>query len=249
VALLDLTIEHDVAVLVLCDIARRYALTRELVDAINDAVSSAEGSASALVIAAEGPAFCAGAPRDTLDAASLGDFAGVENVYRAFLAVLHTPLLTVAAVQGPAIGAGMNLALACDIRIAGPRATFDPRFSALHLHPGGGHLWLLRRAVGYQRAALATICAESWDADTASRDGLVARVDEDPIETAVALARRATAVERDLLLRMVSSLRATEGALHNEAFALEAVAQEWSTTRPGLRQVLSGDGSRRPSPH
>ena len=67
--------------------------------------------------------------------------------------MLRSPLPTVAAVNGPAVGAGMNLALACDVRIAGASARFDTRFLRIGLHPGGGHAWMLDRAVGPQAAA------------------------------------------------------------------------------------------------
>ena len=77
-----------------------------------------------------------------------GERRTVTSIYEGFLRVLRSPLPTVAAVNGPAVGAGMNLALACDVRIAGASARFDTRFLQIGLHPGGGHTWMLERAVG-----------------------------------------------------------------------------------------------------
>ncbi len=74
--------------------------------------------------------------------------AGLRAIYDGFLAVAHSPLPTLAAVNGAAVGAGVNLALACDVRIAGAGARFDCRFLDLGIHPGGGHTWMLRRIVG-----------------------------------------------------------------------------------------------------
>ena len=62
----------------------------------------------------------------------------------------RSPLPTIAAVNGAAVGAGMNLALGCDVRLAGRSARFDTRFLDLGIHPGGGHTWMLRRLVGPQ---------------------------------------------------------------------------------------------------
>src|SRR5207253_5114344 len=70
---------------------------------------------------------------------------GLRSVYEGFLRVARSSLPTVAAVNGAAVGAGMNLALACDVRLAGRSARFDTRFLKLGLHPGGGHTWMLRR--------------------------------------------------------------------------------------------------------
>ena len=66
----------------------------------------------------------------------------------------RSPLPTLAAVNGAAVGAGMNLALVCDVRIAARRAKFDTRFLQLGLHPGGGHTWMFRRIAGPQAVAV-----------------------------------------------------------------------------------------------
>ncbi|MCB0964737.1 MAG: enoyl-CoA hydratase/isomerase family protein, partial [Acidimicrobiales bacterium] len=104
----------------------------------------------AVVVTGAGSAFCAGA-----DLSHLGDAQreGLLAVYEGFLRVARSPLPTIAAVNGPAVGAGMNLALACDVRLVGRSGRFDTRFLQLGIHPGGGHTWMLRRLVGPQTAA------------------------------------------------------------------------------------------------
>ena len=104
-----------------------------------------------VVLTGAGKAFCAGAELSVLRAAADGDFDSVRPVYEGFLRVLRSPLPTIAAVNGPAVGAGFNLALACDVRLAGRHAIFDTRFTQLRLHPGGGHTWLLARARARRR--------------------------------------------------------------------------------------------------
>src|SRR4029453_11341326 len=74
-------------------------------------------------------------------------------IYEGFLRVGRSPLPTIAAVNGAAVGAGVNLALACDVILAGESARFDTRFIDLGLHPGGGHTWMLQRRIGSQAAA------------------------------------------------------------------------------------------------
>ena len=64
------------------------------------------------------------------------------------------PLPTLAAVNGAAVGAGMNLALGCDLRLAARRAKFDTRFLQIGIHPGGGHTWMLRRIAGRNRCVM-----------------------------------------------------------------------------------------------
>jgi len=98
---------------------------------------------------------------------------GIQRIPRA-LGRLEVPLI--AAVNGAAIGAGCDLAMMCDIRIASERASFAESFVQLGLIPGDGGTWFLPRAIGYARAAELTFTGERIDAATALEWGLVSRV-------------------------------------------------------------------------
>jgi enoyl-CoA hydratase len=210
--------EH-VQVLTLDDPGRRNALSPELVDEIVGVVDAADADADvrALVVTGAPPAFCSGADVGNLAALSgphaaaaspTGD-GNLRSVYEGFLRVLRSPLPTVAAVNGPAVGAGFNLALACDVRLAGRSARFDSRFLRLGIHPGGGHLWLLERAVGPQTAAAMALFGERVDGERAVELGLAWRcVDDDRVvEDAVELAARAAEAPPEVTARVKASLR------------------------------------------
>jgi enoyl-CoA hydratase len=232
-----LQIRDSVALITLDDPDRRNVLSPETVADFCTALDRAEevDAVRTAVIASSGRAFCAGAELDTLLHAADGDFEPVVAVYDAFLRVLASPLLTIAAVDGPAVGAGLNLALACDVRLAGPRARFDTRFAQLRLHPGGGHMWLLQRAVGYQNAALACLLSQTWSAEDAQRAGLVASVSDDVVTTAVTLGASMQGLETAFSRRLVESFRASDSlARHQDALILETEAQRWSTKQPGF---------------
>lgn len=213
--------EDGVAVLTLADPDRRNAITAELAGAVAGRVAEAvaDPDIRCLIVTGDGPAFCAGA-----DLSALGEAAGAEDglrdIYRAFTAVRDCPLATVAAVNGPAVGAGVNLALACDVRLAGRRARFDTRFLRIGLHPGGGHLWGLHRAVGAQSAAVLALFGRPADAAEAERIGLVASVHDDVVAAARELAEHVAAAPRALVERIKQSWRA-EATLPDAAAALE----------------------------
>jgi enoyl-CoA hydratase len=233
--------QGGVAVLTLNDPARRNIFTGPLVHALAAAMDSAERDAATrcIVLTGAGSAFCAGAELATLRAAADGAFDDVETVYQGFLRVRDSPLPTIAAVNGPAVGAGFNLALACDVRLAGGAAMFDTRFAALRLHPGGGHAWMLARAVGQQRATLACLFGEVWDATAALDAGLVAAVidgADELIEAAVGLGQRLAHQEKVYVQRVIATLRTSlSTATYADALAGETAAQRWSAGRPAFR--------------
>jgi hypothetical protein len=127
-SLVETTVQDRVAVLTLNDPARRNAMSlamaENVVAALNDLQES--GEIGALVLTGAPPAFSAGANLDDLENA---DSDSLRRIYEGFLAVSRFRLPTIAAVNGAAVGAGLNLALACDLRIAGKSARFDSRFA------------------------------------------------------------------------------------------------------------------------
>ena len=199
--------------LTLDDPERRNALRPELVDEMIAAVAAAEsdGSVGALVVTGAPPAFCSGA--DTSRLAEMGsdsDTAGdVRGIYDGFLCVRECALPTVAAVNGPAVGAGFNLALCCDVRIAAVSARFDSRFVHIGLHPGGGHTWMLDRAVGPQAAAAMVLFGERVDGARAAEVGLAWRCvpDDAVVDEAVALAERAAGYPHEVVRAVKATLR------------------------------------------
>lgn len=238
-------LSDGVATVTLDEPAARNRLDRALGEALLEAVARARRDEAPIVLAAIGPAFCAGGDLDELAALAAAPSpaateAGLRAVYAPFLAVLGHPYLTVAAVDGPAVGAGVNLALACDVRLAGPSARFECRFATLGIHQGGGHGRLLVRAVGAQAAAAMLLADVPVDAARAVALGLALEVADDPGPAATALARRAARVAPELAARMKASLRAAEPTDHGPALAREASEQAWSFHRPGALQARNG---------
>jgi enoyl-CoA hydratase len=232
-------ITDRVAVLTLSHPERRNALNIELSGKLVDAVRAAvaDDGVGAVVITGEDPAFCAGGDLAELARA---DPATLHTVYAGFLAIAQCPLPTVAAVNGAAVGAGLNLALACDLRLAGPRAKFDARFLSLGLHPGGGYTWMLQRLLGPQAAAALTLFGDVLDAAEAARIGLVHRVVEDVRPAAVELAGRAAAAPRDLVVATKATMRLTAGAMsHAEAVEIEVRAQAESVRSEQFQERLA----------
>jgi enoyl-CoA hydratase len=246
---MDVFVErHDgVAVLTLSDPTRRNALSLELSGLLARTVAACDQDESvhAIVITGAPPAFCAGGDLGALAAAGQsGSAADLHRIYAGFLAVANAAVPTIAAVNGPAVGAGLNLALACDLRLAGPGALFDARFLQLGIHPGGGMTWLAQRAVGPQIAAAMALFGEPLDAQHAVRTGLAYRLvdaggeprspaaHEAVVAAAVGLARRAAAAPRALVVATKSALHATATMSHHA----DAVTYE---TAPQLASLVS----------
>ena len=243
----EVRLDRGVAIVAMRDAAHRNVLTPEMVEQLVAAFDDAEsdGETCCVVLVAEGPAFCAGAELGVLEASASGDFSGIEAVYRGFLRVLESPLPTIAVVNGPAVGAGLNLALACDLRLAGPDAMFDSRFLRLRLIPGGGHMWLLERSVGREMATAMAVFGARLSAQEAERASLVYKAYEsaeaataDAVQLASGLAASGPGFARAL-----TQVARTSPTLptHASALDLERYTQRWSTTQPeflaGVRRM------------
>jgi enoyl-CoA hydratase len=225
-----------VATITLVDVKRRNAMTAAMVEEIVATFDALEASDSvgAVVITGEPPAFCSGADVGSLGALAAGEAGerrSVVSIYEGFLRVLRSSLPTVAAVNGPAVGAGMNLALVCDVRLAATSARFEARFLKIGLHPGGGHTWLLERTVGPQAAAAIVLFNEPIDGARAADIGLVWKCvpDEQLLEDAHAFAAAAARVPAPLSARAKQTLRQVPWQPDfAAALATEVEHQAWS---------------------
>ncbi|MEA3020235.1 MAG: enoyl-CoA hydratase [Actinomycetota bacterium] len=230
-----------VAVVTLNDPDRRNSLSGPMVDEIVETFDAleADDGVGAVVITGAGPGFCAGA-----DLGNLGGTTGpgFRSIYEGFLRVGRSTLPTLAAVNGAAVGAGMNLALACDLRVAGKSAKFDCRFLDLGLHPGGGHTWMLRDAVGKANAAAMVLFGQILRGEDAERAGLVWRCVDDAslIDASVEIAARAASGPKELVVeikRSLADMRAIDDA--NSAMERELGPQVWSREQPWFAERLA----------
>lgn len=199
----------------------------------------ADESCSAVIVTGAGPGFCAGADLGNLQTATA---ESLGQIYEGFLRIARSPLPTIAAVNGSAVGAGMNLALGCDVRIAARRARFDTRFLQIGLHPGGGHTWMQRRIVGPQAAFATVIFSEVVDGAEAERIGLAHRcVDDDRlIEAARTMAAGAASAPRELVLITKRTIQEmADVATHDEAVAKELDPQVWTARQPWFAERIA----------
>lgn len=177
----------------------------EVIDALVDAIEriDADLSVHAAILTGAGSAFSSGGNvkkmgeggglADRLPAQTRRHYkSGIQRIPLAF-DKLEVPII--AAVNGPAIGAGCDLACMCDIRIAGESARFAESFVKLGIIPGDGGAWLLPRAVGFSKACEMAFTGDPIDAEEALACGLVSRVvpDAELLPTARALAQRIAA--------------------------------------------------------
>ncbi|GGF26651.1 crotonase/enoyl-CoA hydratase family protein [Williamsia phyllosphaerae] len=189
----------------------------EIIDALVDAVetANADDEIRVAILTGAGSAFSSGGNvkhmRD-----GVGMFGGTpadlrqgyrRGIQRIPKALYHCEIPTIAAVNGPAIGAGCDLALMCDMRLASTTAVFAESFAKVGIIPGDGGAWLLPRAIGLARASEMAFTGDSIDATTALDWGLVSRVCEpdELLDHAHALAAR-VASNPPHVLRMTKRL-------------------------------------------
>jgi enoyl-CoA hydratase len=239
--LISIDIADGVGTVTLNDPTRRNAVTLEMCDQIDAGLTELEAnpSVNAVVITGAPPAFCAGA-----DLTHLGDSAeeGLLAIYEGFLRVGRSPLPTIAAVNGAAVGAGMNLALICDVRLAARSARFDDRFLNLGIHPGGGHTWMFQNICGPQATMAAVVFSTVMDGEEAARVGLAYQVydDDQLLAAAQEMAARAGAAPRDLVLKTKRTIQDIRWVTSQRAAVdHELGPQAWSTRQPAFRELLA----------
>ncbi|MEU1525453.1 enoyl-CoA hydratase-related protein [Nocardia rhamnosiphila] len=244
-----------VAQLTLNNPRRKNAISLEMaahIGAFCDRVTD-DPAIGAVVVRSAGSYFCSGA--DTRDlAASSADPASPEavartsTVYGAFVRVGSLPVPTVARVVGGAVGAGLNLALAADILLVTPDAVLDSGFLARNIHPGGGHLTLLGRAIGWSETIAMAACGRSFTGTEAAARGLAhAAAPEAELDTLIAELTAAAAADPELTRRIMASARLELGppaVSWSSAVEIERGVQMWSMARKG-QASWSSRGPRR----
>jgi enoyl-CoA hydratase len=212
--------------------AQRNAMTADMTRSWSEAIEvlAADADLRVVVVTGEGSAFCSGG--DPRWIAGEPD-ASVDRLrtrmiafYRAWLAIRRLEVPTIAAVNGPAVGAGLCLALACDLRYAAAGAILSAPFVRLGMHPGMAATYLLPDVVGDAHARDLLLTGRTVDAEEALRLGLVSRVFPDDrfaaavddvaagiAATAPVASRYTTAALRD------GGHRDLEAAVQWEAFA------------------------------
>ncbi len=245
-----------VAVLVLDNPDQRNAMSDQMTASWVAAVDelAADRSVRAVVVTGAGSAFCSGG--NTSWIASEPD-ATVDQLrtrmiafYRAWLSIRRLEVPTIAAVNGPAIGAGLCLALACDLRYAAAGARLGAPFVKLGMHPGMAATYLLPNVVGEAHARDLLLTGRVVDADEALRLGLVSRVVEpssfldEVLATAAGIAATAPIASRLTTL----ALRDGGHADFESAVQWEAMAQPITLATADLQEgIRAAQEKRAPS--
>lgn len=233
--------DGGVATITLADADTRNAITgADMIEDILDALDEAESApeVAVVVVEAEGPAFSSGGNVKEM-AAREGLFSGApaeqveryrETIQQLTRLLATTDLVTIASVNGPAVGAGFDLVLGCDLRFGSRNARFAHTFIEMGIIPGDGGAWLLPRVVGWQRATELALTARFITAAEAENYGVLLEVvPEDKLDQRVAeLARSIASKPRPAvtltkrLLRQARSMD-LDGFLELSA-ALQAIA-------------------------
>jgi len=239
----EITLEvHDYCALLTIDSAEtRNGLTpamgRQMV-ALCEEIDADPGIAVTVVRGAGGT-FCSGADRATLASprgqAEDAQYKDIGAVYQAFVRVGQLQTATIAAVRGAAVGTGVNLMLAADLRVVASDARIIAGFMRIGIHPGGGFFTLANRQAGREATAALGLFGEEIDGRRAAELGLAwTHVPSDEVEaTALRLAERAGA-DPELTRATVRSFRTETGppaVAWEVALGYERPTQMWSLQR------------------
>lgn len=235
----------------------RNALDASMVDAIVGSCArvDADAGVSCVVLRSCGPAFCAGGNVKDMQA-GIAPFAGTpaemrlayrQGIHRVPRAVHGLEVPVIAVVDGAAIGAGLDLALMCDMRLASDRAVFAESFIRLGLVSGDGGAWLLPRLIGGSRAAEMTFTGDPIDAAKALAWGLVSAVHrpEEVFERALALANRIACHPPHSIRLNKRLLREAEHVDLNQSLEIAASLQALAQTTEDFREAVNAFLERR----
>ena len=228
------TIDNGVATLTLNRPERLNALSPAMTAGLKETLErlSTDRECGAIVITGAGRGWCAGGDVKTMESRgadqTFEDRAeGLRRAHQLPLLMRTLPKVIIASINGPVAGAGLGLALACDLRIAGKSARFGTAFARIGYSGDYGGSWSLTRLVGTAKARELYFTADIIDAEDAGRLGIVNRVvadDELPAET-MALARRIADGPRIALGYMKRNLLAAETEPFQTVLELEAAHQ------------------------
>jgi len=227
--------------------ARRNALTPALCRALADEIEAIgeAGDAHAIVLAGTGGHFSAGLDLHWLR--SLGDTPsvtelqhGLSDFQSAVIAVVRCPIPVVAALRGTVAGFGLDLALACDLRVAGSSASFTSAFARVGLVPDGGSTFTLPRLVGLGHAMRFLMAGETLDASRARAIGMVDDVVEDEaLDGEIGRITGGLASAAPASLRTIKRLvRASELGALEQALSTEGAAQVQALQSTEFRRRL-----------
>jgi enoyl-CoA hydratase len=245
----SLSMERDgsVAVITLRKAAQRNALDGTLAVALVDALGEVreDQKIGALVLAADGPAFCSGGNLDLLaragaDPAEAAAFDELGSIYRVFEVLAEYPVPTVAAAQGAVVGAGIDLLLAVDIAVVADDVSIRG-FGGAGVHPGGGHLSMLLRKAPAAAAAVA-LFGRTLGAADAVRTGIAwSTVPPGHLLPAAVELAQAAARDPELARAVTKTYRAADLTRPRQqaAVLLERAPQMWSLRRAQLRRLGS----------
>jgi enoyl-CoA hydratase len=232
----------------------RNAMTTELTAAWASAMEALrhEPALRSVVVTGAGSAFCSGADLSWLDQGSTDDNTPdrlrdkMLPFYQTWLAPRDFPVPVIAAINGPTVGAGLCLALACDLRLCAPSATFSAPFTQIGTHGGMAVSWLLPEAVGISRAREMLYTGRVLHADEALQWGVVSEISDNLVKRAVEVATEIAAAA-PIAIRLTKAGLAQAGRSgYESALQWEALAQPLTMATADIHEGIQARREHRP---
>ncbi|HVC60197.1 MAG TPA: enoyl-CoA hydratase [Acetobacteraceae bacterium] len=248
------TIEDGVAILTLNRPERLNAFSPDMLSGLREALPrlAADEAVGAIVVTGSGRGFTAGGDVKTMAARTQGQsfeqrLEGYRSMHQIPLLMRTLPKVIIGMVNGPAVGAGFGLALACDLRIAGRSARFATGFANVGYSGDFGGSWLLTRLVGTGKARELYFLNEMLDAEQAAALGMVNRVVDDAVlrEETLALARRIAEGPRVALGYMKRNLHAAETEPFGAVLDMEGIHQARAGQTEDHREAVAAFAEKR----